>query len=35
MQIYHPKIYIWKFKSFLRILIGTPNLCVGDWAVFN
>ena len=35
MQIFHPKIYMFKFKNFLRILIGTPNLCIGDWAVFN
>lgn len=35
MQIFHPKIFIIKFENFIRILIGTPNLYVGDWAIFN
>jgi hypothetical protein len=32
---YHPKIYLIKFKSILRVLIGTPNLFVGDWIAWE
>lgn len=28
---YHPKLYLIKFSKFLRVLIGSPNLFMGDW----
>ena len=28
---YHPKLILIKFKSKLRIIIGTPNFYIGDW----
>lgn len=31
---YHPKIWILKFDGFIRIVIGSQNLHVGDWTVW-
>jgi tyrosyl-DNA phosphodiesterase-1 len=31
---FHPKIWMLKFPSFLRIVIGSQNLHVGDWTVW-
>ena len=32
---FHPKIYIIKFKLFIRIVIGSCNLFIGDWSCWN
>lgn len=28
---FHPKIFVFKFKTFLRVVIGSGNLLNGDW----
>lgn len=32
---YHPKVYLIKFKNFLRVVVGTSNLFAGDWSVWE
>ncbi|CAD8131791.1 unnamed protein product [Paramecium octaurelia] len=32
---FHPKIWILKFPKFIRIVIGSQNLHVGDWTVWS
>ncbi|CAD8060157.1 unnamed protein product [Paramecium sonneborni] len=32
---FHPKIWILKFPKFIRIVIGSQNLHVGDWTIWS
>ena len=32
---FHPKLYLLKFKKFLRVVIGSANLFVSDWEDWN
>lgn len=32
---FHPKIWMLKFPTFLRIIIGSQNLHVADWTVWS
>ena len=32
---YHPKLWLYKFPSFLRVVIGSGNLTIGDWTAWS
>ena len=32
---FHPKIFLIKFNNFIRIVIGSQNLYIGDWNVWS
>ena len=33
-SVYHSKLWLIKFKTFLRVVVGTGNLHLADWAVW-
>lgn len=32
---YHPKLWLFKFPDFLRVVIGSGNLTIGDWTAWS
>ena len=32
---YHPKLWLFKFPTFLRVVIGSGNLTIGDWTAWS
>ena len=32
---FHPKLFLFKFDNFLRVVIGTGNLFEEDWKLWN
>lgn len=33
-SVFHAKLWLLKFKGFLRVVVGTANNHVGDWALW-
>jgi hypothetical protein len=33
-SVYHSKLWLIKFKGLLRVVVGTGNLHLADWAVW-